>query len=284
MSIIDLCCPHCGGQILLDDANKFGFCMYCGHKIMLSDVTTHVVKVDNSERLASFLKLVTPTIESGNSLEMRSLSNSILQIDPEQGGAWLCRGHAAVLEGNFKECFQSWTKAVQLGGITDFDHDFDLMAESVKDEIITACDEDLEFIRVARSSDVESALYSRFPEQMKGTSLIANVTSRCEAALSTYRSWAQEQISTACSNLTASSLSVIKDPKALHELATNALKIVKSSESGFGLLFRLSGSSFEFKDQLQDVIDATRRSDSCSESDIERINKAWSKRGKFSSV
>ena len=66
MSIIDLCCPHCGGQIVLDDANKFGFCMYCGHKIMLSDVTTHVVKVDNSERLVSFLKLVTPTIESGN--------------------------------------------------------------------------------------------------------------------------------------------------------------------------------------------------------------------------
>ena len=90
---------------------------------------------------------------------------------------------------------------------------------------------------------------------MRGTSLIANVTSRCEAALSTYRSWAQEQISTACTNLTASSLSVIKDPKALHELATNALKIIKSSESGFGLLFRLSGSSFEFKDQLQDVID-----------------------------
>lgn len=112
---------------MLDDANKFGFCMYCGHKIMLSDVTTHVVKVDNSERLASFLKLVTPTIESGNAFEMRSLSNDILQMDPEQGSAWLCRGHAAVLEGNFKECFQSWAKAVRLGGMTDFERDFDQM-------------------------------------------------------------------------------------------------------------------------------------------------------------
>ena len=284
MSIIDLCCPHCGGQIVLDDANKFGFCMYCGHKIMLSDVTTHVVKVDNSERLASFLKLVTPTIESGNAFEMRSLSNDILQMDPEQGSAWLCRGHAAALEGNFKECFQSWAKAVRLGGMTDFERDFDQMADSVKDGIIIACDEDLAFIRVARSSDVETVLYSKFPEQMAGTSLIANVTSRCEAALSTYRSWAQEQISTACTNLTSSSLAVIKDPKALHELAANALGIIRSSQSGFGFLNRLSGSNFELNDQLQEVMDITRRPDSCSESDIEKINKRWSTKGKFSSV
>lgn len=36
MSFKPLTCPNCGAQIQLDSSNDFGFCMYCGSKIMLT--------------------------------------------------------------------------------------------------------------------------------------------------------------------------------------------------------------------------------------------------------
>ena len=37
MVLIALKCPHCGGDIQLDDSREFGFCLYCGTKIAVRD-------------------------------------------------------------------------------------------------------------------------------------------------------------------------------------------------------------------------------------------------------
>lgn len=37
MVLVALKCPHCGGDIQLDDAHEFGFCLYCGTKIIVRD-------------------------------------------------------------------------------------------------------------------------------------------------------------------------------------------------------------------------------------------------------
>ncbi len=37
MAIVALKCPHCGGDLQLDDSRQFGFCQYCGTKIMIQE-------------------------------------------------------------------------------------------------------------------------------------------------------------------------------------------------------------------------------------------------------
>lgn len=37
MSILELKCPNCGGDIKLDQSKDFGFCMYCGTKIQITE-------------------------------------------------------------------------------------------------------------------------------------------------------------------------------------------------------------------------------------------------------
>ncbi|MCL2797566.1 MAG: hypothetical protein FWD58_05890 [Firmicutes bacterium] len=39
MAVITLICNQCGGQVNLDDSREFGFCNFCGTKLLIkSDV------------------------------------------------------------------------------------------------------------------------------------------------------------------------------------------------------------------------------------------------------
>lgn len=43
MAVTALVCPRCGAQIELDDSREYGFCSYCGSKIMLGEhIYVHV--------------------------------------------------------------------------------------------------------------------------------------------------------------------------------------------------------------------------------------------------
>ena len=44
MAFKALTCPNCGAQIQVDSSKDFGFCMYCGSKIML----TQKINVEHS--------------------------------------------------------------------------------------------------------------------------------------------------------------------------------------------------------------------------------------------
>ena len=54
-----LVCPECRGNIQLDDEKEFGFCLYCGCKVVLTDnlktkvVVTHDTELEATRKLLS---------------------------------------------------------------------------------------------------------------------------------------------------------------------------------------------------------------------------------------
>ena len=59
MGLINMNCPGCGQPISLDESREFGFCNYCGTKVMVDKtIVEHrgSVKIDNSEMVQKFLE------------------------------------------------------------------------------------------------------------------------------------------------------------------------------------------------------------------------------------
>ncbi|MCR5522854.1 MAG: zinc ribbon domain-containing protein [Clostridia bacterium] len=59
MGFVAVKCPQCGADIQLDDSREFGFCNYCGTKVMQDKIVVEhsgSVKVDNSEYVEKFLQ------------------------------------------------------------------------------------------------------------------------------------------------------------------------------------------------------------------------------------
>lgn len=44
MQVIHLQCPNCGSTLQVEDGLETFFCQYCGHRIVLSGQSEHVVK------------------------------------------------------------------------------------------------------------------------------------------------------------------------------------------------------------------------------------------------
>ena len=60
MGIIALKCPQCGADIQLDDSREFGFCSFCGTKVMQEKIVIEhkgTVKLDNYEQLENLYNL-----------------------------------------------------------------------------------------------------------------------------------------------------------------------------------------------------------------------------------
>ena len=60
MGFIAVKCPSCGANIQLDDSREFGFCTYCGAKVVQDKIIvehTGTVSVDKSAKLNNLLTL-----------------------------------------------------------------------------------------------------------------------------------------------------------------------------------------------------------------------------------
>ena len=59
MGMVPLKCPGCGANIELDDSREFGFCNYCGTKVVQDKLVVEhrgSVTIDSSNRLANLEK------------------------------------------------------------------------------------------------------------------------------------------------------------------------------------------------------------------------------------
>lgn len=66
MGIIALKCPQCGADIQLDDSREFGFCSFCGTKVMQEKIVVEhkgTVKIDNSDYLENLYNLARRSLE-----------------------------------------------------------------------------------------------------------------------------------------------------------------------------------------------------------------------------
>lgn len=94
--IIALKCPECNGDIQLDDNREFGFCQYCGTKILLNSERNNR-KIEKREEKENLVRLAHIEIELGNYVEAREACAKALEIDATDWKIFLIKRFANII-------------------------------------------------------------------------------------------------------------------------------------------------------------------------------------------
>ena len=96
MALVALKCPNCGGALDLDDSREFGFCQYCGTKIMIQEEKKkQLVEVDDSKKIVGWLDSAKLFLERGMKEECYRYACMATDADPNNGIAWYYRAESA---------------------------------------------------------------------------------------------------------------------------------------------------------------------------------------------
>ena len=105
MGFIKCSCPNCGAAIELDNSREFGFCQYCGTKIVQDKVIVEhrgSVSIDHTDEINNLLKRAEEKFKNGMFKEAENYFNRVLDIDADNDvarkGLDLC--HKALYEPN----------------------------------------------------------------------------------------------------------------------------------------------------------------------------------------
>lgn len=85
MGLVEMKCPSCGADIQLDDSREFGFCNFCGTKVMQEKIVVEhkgSVKVDNSEIVEKFLQNARRALDKEDWEEVEKYYNLVEQNAP----------------------------------------------------------------------------------------------------------------------------------------------------------------------------------------------------------
>lgn len=102
MSLIALKCPNCNGNLEFEDSREFGFCQYCGAKVLIQkDInnihntfnSTTIINDDHKEQHRRMLDAAKVALEEGSYSGALEIANHILAQDPTLSDA-----HLIVLE------------------------------------------------------------------------------------------------------------------------------------------------------------------------------------------
>jgi len=92
MGLISLRCPSCNGDIKLDNANEFGYCLYCGNKVVLIDSLSSNKEERNSD---NFSELGMNAFTDGNYKVAEGYFFRVLEIKPNDYNAIFYLGLSA---------------------------------------------------------------------------------------------------------------------------------------------------------------------------------------------
>jgi len=92
VDLISLKCPNCGGMIQLDTSKEFGFCMYCGNKVMLRKDVNLTINVGAKKSLENYIKLADYAWDKSNYKDLSKYAETIRELDPANPWGWLYRG------------------------------------------------------------------------------------------------------------------------------------------------------------------------------------------------
>ncbi len=84
MGFIALKCPSCGAEIQMDSSREFGFCQYCGTKIVQDKmVVEHKgrVGVDHSDEIKNLLMRANECMKMGDTDNAERYYNRVLDMD-----------------------------------------------------------------------------------------------------------------------------------------------------------------------------------------------------------
>ncbi len=91
MGLIVVKCPSCGANANLDDSCDFGFCSYCGAKIMQDKIVVEhrgSVKIEGTATADTLLERATIMLRDGNFSNADSYFDRVLDIDPHCAAAY----------------------------------------------------------------------------------------------------------------------------------------------------------------------------------------------------
>ena len=88
MNVIKLVCPNCKANLELDDSREFGFCQYCGTKILLekeqpNTVVNQVINNTNINITLNNSNIITGTEYEDDDIN-QSNNSQIIETDPEK--------------------------------------------------------------------------------------------------------------------------------------------------------------------------------------------------------
>lgn len=85
MGFVALKCPQCGADIELDDSREFGFCQYCGTKIMQEQQNIHLsgsVSVDRGSEVNNLLTRARMLLSQNRQTDATRIYERVLEMDP----------------------------------------------------------------------------------------------------------------------------------------------------------------------------------------------------------
>lgn len=91
MSLVALICPQCGGEIKIDSEREFGFCSFCGTKMILqnNDVVINLsVSQENAVTKESLFERAEIFLSERNFESAKEYFNKVLDIDPKFSKAY----------------------------------------------------------------------------------------------------------------------------------------------------------------------------------------------------
>ena len=103
MKIIALKCPNCNADIELDQDREFGFCNYCGTKIMIADAVQKVsgtVNINRSSEINNILKRAKDYEERQMLDDAEKYYDRALDMDNQEAQEGLERVKTTILEPN----------------------------------------------------------------------------------------------------------------------------------------------------------------------------------------
>lgn len=109
MKVVALKCPNCAGEIQLDSTREFGFCMYCGSKVLIQKETDH--RSDNDkQKIDAWTTLGLEAIKFGKVDDADRYANNIIENDINNPNGWYIKGCAS--KGDLKYSIECWKKAL----------------------------------------------------------------------------------------------------------------------------------------------------------------------------
>ena len=109
MAIVSLKCPHCGGSLDLDDSREFGFCQYCGNKIMIQqEINNIIVQNSTDNQVARLVKLIEEHISFKRLGDAEKLVSNLTAIDSTYPDIPLIRAKLSAINDVEKNGYVTW--------------------------------------------------------------------------------------------------------------------------------------------------------------------------------
>ncbi len=130
MALISLRCPNCSGDIELDGSREFGFCMYCGSKVMMTrDVNNISVEMSVKDQRASLKPLAAAFCRKGEYAKAQEITKRLIDANAADAEIWRIDGICRLMGKDIEGALASIEKASILSGSDSLEDAFDAVAD-----------------------------------------------------------------------------------------------------------------------------------------------------------